>query len=532
MTAATTTPAEWDPDGDHEPWPEWVEGFRQHQIDAAEEILRLFDEGVKVVVLDAPTGSGKTLIAEMVRRRLRKKDTRAVYVCTTKGLQEQIVADFPYAKVLKGRANYPTQTTRVEVASADDCARSKECGLCPDGPTACPYQIARLDTMDVNTELVALNTALWLTSTNLASPDHKGDVVNLMIVDEADELESSLMGFVKAEIGTRAISRLRMTPPKKGVHRKTLLEWIGRALDEMPSARKRVGGATVARQRELRQLARIGSKLRDLKRWMVDEPDNWIREYPRSGGLEFVPVRVAEFGEQMIWRHADRWLCMSATIINAEQWARDLGLKRDEWEVVRVPMTFPVENRPIKLMPRADVTAKKLDVEIHGLINGVAECLDKHRGENILVHTVSYSLAARITQGIKNRYPDRNIYTYSNAREREQVLARFKQTGGVLIASSMERGVDLPDDLCTVTIIAKMPFQSLGDRQVAARLRTPDGESWYRVNTARALVQMTGRGVRHAGDRCVTYILDRQFSRWWKQGGDRLLPEWWRDALS
>ena len=55
-------------------------------------------------MLDGPTGSGKTLVAEAVRQEL---DSTGVYACTTKSLQAQFKASFPYAKVVMGRANYP-----------------------------------------------------------------------------------------------------------------------------------------------------------------------------------------------------------------------------------------------------------------------------------------------------------------------------------------------------------------------------------------------------------------------------------------
>ena len=90
---------------DKTPFPEWVTEFRPHQTQAVEEIIDHFDSGTKVVFLDAPTGAGKTLIGEMVRRQVA---TKSLYVCHSLGLQDQFVRDFPYAKVLKGRANYPT----------------------------------------------------------------------------------------------------------------------------------------------------------------------------------------------------------------------------------------------------------------------------------------------------------------------------------------------------------------------------------------------------------------------------------------
>src|SRR5215469_5482042 len=85
--------------------PQFV-SFRPHQITAVNQILRAFEMGARCVVLDAPTGSGKTLIAEAVRRMLRVET--AAYVCSGKELQKQFEGDFPYSYLLMGRANYPT----------------------------------------------------------------------------------------------------------------------------------------------------------------------------------------------------------------------------------------------------------------------------------------------------------------------------------------------------------------------------------------------------------------------------------------
>lgn len=94
----------------------------------------------------------------------------------------------------------------------------------------------------------------------------------------------------------------------------------------------------------------------------------------------------------------------------------------------------------------------------------------------------------------------------------------------------MDRGVDLPGDDCRVQIVCKVPYPYLGNRQIKERTRLPGGQSWYTTQTARTIVQMTGRGVRSADDHAVTYVLDRQFGRWF---GDakKLLPKWWTDAV-
>lgn len=64
--------------------PEWLTEYRPHQEDAIEEVVEQFRHH-QIVYLNAPTGSGKTAIADAVARRLRE---RGLYVCSGLQLQE------------------------------------------------------------------------------------------------------------------------------------------------------------------------------------------------------------------------------------------------------------------------------------------------------------------------------------------------------------------------------------------------------------------------------------------------------------
>jgi superfamily II DNA or RNA helicase len=78
---------------DDAPLPEWFRDLRDHQEEALERISIAFeDDEADVVFLDAPTGSGKTLIGEMARRRL---GVSGLYVCSDKALQTQFMTGLP-----------------------------------------------------------------------------------------------------------------------------------------------------------------------------------------------------------------------------------------------------------------------------------------------------------------------------------------------------------------------------------------------------------------------------------------------------
>jgi ATP-dependent DNA helicase DinG len=65
-------------------------------------ILNAFNSGCKYVILEAPTGFGKSPVAIAVALTLGSS-----YICTaTKDLQTQYSNDFPYLKVAKGKTTF------------------------------------------------------------------------------------------------------------------------------------------------------------------------------------------------------------------------------------------------------------------------------------------------------------------------------------------------------------------------------------------------------------------------------------------
>jgi Rad3-related DNA helicase len=125
--------------------------------------------------------------------------------------------------------------------------------------------------------------------------------------------------------------------------------------------------------------------------------------------------------------------------------------------------------------------------------------------------------------------PDR-ILTHDTSTRADK-LALFKQSRGlVMISPSFDRGVDLPNDECRCVIICKMPYLSLADKQVKARLAMPKGQRWYNLRAIQTVMQMTGRAVRNKEDFCDTYILDKQFNSLLART-QPMLPKWWLEAI-
>jgi Rad3-related DNA helicase len=355
-----------------------------------------------------------------------------------------------------------------------------------------------------------------------------------IVFDECDELKDALLGFVEFSLTKRRLRDMKLEPPKKGSHKPTIVKWMTEEL--VPSLRREAARYARLGDVESQRRARSLKSLVDDALVVANEipEDNWIRDHSNDFvPFSYKPVQIAPYAGRYLWGHTGKTLLMSATIISPEEMAGTLGLDY-EWSVVQVPMRFPVENRQIIVAPVVEMKGGEKVGKESGqweqMAVSVGKVIERHPGERVLVHTVSYGLAKFLMERV--HVSGRKKLTYSNSADREGVLARFRETvGGVLFAPSFERGIDLADDDCRVVVVAKVPFPNLGDPRVSALMHTPGGSESYSVETIRTLVQMTGRGVRHMDDWCVSYILDKQFVTNILKRHERLLPRWWRDAL-
>ncbi len=299
------------------------------------------------------------------------------------------------------------------------------------------------------------------------------------------------------------------------------------------------GEASKKERRDVEWLGNMLAKLVILQDQLAD--GNAVYDGYARDEIRFKPVRVDKLAGDMVWRHGSKWLCMSASFIDANEFVESLGVERFgygrdgtglKWDVVSVESDFPPDRRPVVIKPVVEMTNKTKEEGWPRMAIWIEKVLAKHPGERVLIHTVSYAFAGYLHEQLRGAEGRRGkVLVYGQASERDRVLEMFKELeGSVLIGASLDRGVDLPDDLCRVVVVAKIPYPNLGDKQVNKRLYSRGGESWYTVQTLRSLVQMTGRGMRHREDWCVTYVLDAQFMKIWRKS-KRLLPGWWQESV-
>lgn len=506
--------------------------FRPHQLETALKVKAAFDRGKKFVLVQAPTGIGKTLIAVLVAAML---ELQVRYTSHSKQLQAQFIGDFPDAVELLGRNNYlclknPQEFPRLsaELCTANsphckNCELSKQ-GCEPNGEgkcpcvSDCPYLVRKR--IAINADIAVLNTAYLLRVVNYGGGFSS---IPLLVLDEVDLTENALLGMIEITFTDRFMEKFGLLPPKY----KTKPEsWRERAPEWLKVVEQRINQlANAWGIDDLVSLHQLEQKKRQLEFFINEVDDRWVFD-----GTTFKPIWVSRYADKYLWSHADKILGMSATITPWRQLCRDLSIDPSQAEFIDAPSVFPAEKRLIYYQPAANMNHNSKDAEFPNLVAAFDQILTQHPRQKGLGHCVSFSNCDQIKK--LSKYPERLI-THREG-DRTSQLHRFMESSAplVLLSPSMERGVDLPYDYCRFIVIAKVPFPYLKDPQVNARLHRSksSGQAWFDATTARRIVQATGRGMRAADDYCVSYILDSAFGDFY-QRNTAMFPKWWRETL-
>ena len=504
--------------------PQKFHTFREGQLEAARRVAACEKP---LALVEAPTGSGKSLMAFAAHRLMGQP--RAAYLVSTKQLQDQIEHDFN-VPVLKGRNNYPCLFFKKDFpeVTSEICYEyldGDECEL--DG--VCPYKMKKREALSA--PICVLNYPLFLTEANYVE---RFSSLGYLIMDEVDSVEDHLMSFIQVRVTGRLIDRLKLGVPEFKTKLEAQKKWVERSALRVEEEVKKTTLPPNPTPTQIKSFIRLKRSYKKLQFLLEELDDKWVMEQEGPPGkptsITFKPVKVESYAREYLWRHTAKTLGMSATIIGPTAMAMELGLHSWDVESFSLSSPFPVEDRLVNYIPVANVTHKSKETAYPLLSRAVSEILKKHPKEKVLVHAVSYELRNFLRDNIRPNNHD--LLTHEKAN-RAEVLERFKKYPRpvVLISPSMERGVDLPGDLCRIIVVTKVPYPDLGSPQINKRVHSfSDGSMWYARRTARSLVQMTGRATRFQGDWSVSYILDSQFGNLVSRNG-AIFPNWWRSAV-
>ncbi len=191
--------------------------------------------------------------------------------------------------------------------------------------------------------------------------------------------------------------------------------------------------------------------------------------------------------------------------------SHDKNITNDKICFINIPSTFDFTYSPIYLDFEYKLNFKNKETSIFPLSQKINMILNHHLNENGLIQTGSYEIANKLYDLIDKENKKR-ILIYKNVNEKKKYISLInKHTNYVIIGPSLNEGIDLPKELCTFIIIAKVPFLSLADKYVSSKMKI--FKKWYNDTAANNIIQGIGRGNRCKDDFCSIYIIDGCFKR-------------------
>lgn len=528
-----------------------LEKPRDGQVEAIHYILDNFlNKDKKFVFLEAPTGAGKSVIGVTVSRFFET----SYYLTIQKFLQDQLVADFgedgrhgEYMVDLKGRNAYECTYYKL---NADKLLRSKlitptiagryknvyhSCseGHCREhgknkyDECVCPYFV-KVDKA-IAAPMCLMNFSSFLYQT--AYTDRFGSR-DLIILDEAHNIETQLMGFISVTISNSDFKEL--TLPKLDTPEQ-YAEWME---DNGVSAILQRKIEKAERDKDFRrvdELQNLRQKLDNFINYMKNpNHSEWVAEYHEVGDIKKIvckPVFIMEQAHQHLFSMGKKVLMLSATILNANVMSRALGINKEEMAAKRLGSTFPVENRPIMFKPVAKFTGGKEGQRKWGpkLVKAVDIIAKKFAGQRGIVHTHNFSIARMLLNDCDAEVRPRMLFQESFRDKQEMLEHHSSCEDSIIVAPAMHEGLDLKGNLSRFQIICKLPFPNFyEDKQLA--IRKDLDPQFYDWLVSLKLVQSVGRSIRSETDWANTYIIDSSFE-WWYRRNKNNLPEWFREAV-
>jgi ATP-dependent DNA helicase DinG len=493
--------------------------LRDHQVYALDEIKKgLLDDNIRFVIVEAPTGSGKSVLTMTTAQA-----AKCAYVTTAnKALQDQYVRDFAdYMVNLKGRANYRCYKHDGHNCADSPCKADRK-KLCTK---KCEYheQIALAKDADVTT----MNIAAYLAFMNFANFQER----NLAVCDEGHSLAQWLTNFIEITFSEEQFARYGITgimiPDYEDIsfYERFLYQVHEYLVENQKSFSKsdKYDAEDYARfQKKVFEFLE-SVKENDLSNWVVAKEKNLQGVLHK---LAFKPVAVSQFAQDYLFAHTKKTVILSATILDFATFATSLGMKPEETKCVRVPSTFPKERRPIYTsMASTRLSQKNLDENIPDLAAKCRQILEHYPDQKGIIHGTSYAICKKLNNLIRS---PRVLFPESSRQQKETLEQHERSKNTVLLSPSMTEGIDLKDDHSRFQIIVKVPFPYLGDPVVKKRMEIYP--NYYGLQTILTLVQAYGRSVRSKEDWAHTYVLDAQFHRV-MQEQRRWLPEWFLEAI-
>ena len=531
-----------DPDRIPESFP--APSFRGAQEQALADIRDAFAAGNDVVLVRAPTGSGKSLLARSVAGAAATTDevtpaaaTGAYYTTPQVSQLDDVAADplLDDLNVIRGKSNYTCILNGETDTPVDRAPCARQSGFDCSVRHRCPYFSDRA--IASNRRIAAMTLAYFMQTAG-SDVFRKRDVV---VIDEAHGLAEWAEMYATVDLDPRTVPvwdevgvpdvTADSDPLERTVRfAETLAGVCDRAKDELLRNPELTPEEAARRDRlqELRsELQWFVSDYRDPESpttWVVDQPDG------EGSRVTVKPMAPEKYLTHTVWDRANQFALLSATILNKEAFCANVGLAPDRVALVEVPHTFPVEHRPLYDVTQGKMTYEARDETIPDVAEALVRIMGAHPDEKGLVHCHSYAIQERLHRHLREFGVDARVRAHGKD-DRDPQLSTWKRVDDpeVFLSVKMEEALDLEGDLCRWQLLCKAPYPNTRDSRVAARLED-DQWGWYYRTALRTVIQACGRVVRAPDDYGATYLADSSLLDLFERARADM-PDWFADQV-
>ena len=512
--------------------------YRGEQRRTLQRIQDAYEAGNDIVIVRAPTGSGKSLLARAVAGCARTVEaaspaqvTGAYYTTPQVSQLDDVGADplLSDLAIIRGRSNYSCILPGEETTPVDraPCARIR--GYDCDVQHRCPYFADRATAASAPIAAMTLAYFMQTAGTEVFGPR---DVV---VIDEAHGLAEWAEMYATIRLGPRTVPDWedRPIPTVEDLDRTVrfaegLIEDCDRRLADLRSS-EQLDPPEVARRDRLEDLKTdLEWFARDARN--LDSPTTWLVDQAEDDTITITPLYPQRYLRHTVWERGTRFALFSATILNKDAFCRDVGLDPADVALVDVDHTFPLEHRPLYDVSAGKMTYAERQETLPKVARTLVRIMQRHPDEKGLVHAHSYAIQASLERRLRDFGVGERVLTHDRD-DRESALEAWKATDepAVFLSVTMEEALDLEGDLARFQVICKAPYPNTGDVGVAERLE--DGQwNWYYRSALRTVIQACGRIVRSPEDQGATYLADESLLDLFERArGD--LPEWFADQV-
>lgn len=547
---------------------------RPQQTDVFDQCFEALwgDEAVDVVLLEAPTGVGKSIVG-LALARYAALNGNAYMVTPQRILQNQLGV-WDGLKVMKGRGSYACGMTG-DSASTGPCIQNggvREANQSVCGDDACQYFKALAEAKACR--IVVHNYASLMAQSRIGR--HFGPR-SLIILDEGHTAVNWIRNFATIEFTRPQLAALTTKNPPDDP--RWFMPWLRAVLagmSEVPNDLPDALSQTMMRILTDRNVYGIvdAERYEDMKlqhheecselvpedrpkffTWMVNKMGedgtamvpwhtNFLAQsdYVKADTWKCIPIKVAPLAH-MLFGLGNKIVIMSATLLDAKLVLMELGLSKKAHALIATDSAFNDENRPVHFKKIGSMSFRAQKRTLPKMIEEiVAIATHRHPDQAGIVHTVSHALAWKIAKGLRE-HPHmpagRVVVQLPRGGDRDSIIKDFlaKRIGpnAILVGPGLLEGVDGEGDSLRWQVMAKAPWMHMKDPVVSHLTDHPNaavrawGNKWYLWKAVQSFVQGCGRVCRTPTDFGNTYVLDDSFERIIKS---KYIPQYLRDAIT